>query len=314
MDEWRQLWELQTKRGWKNEHIQNHMAQCDGRGYEAKVDDFVSWLQDVKQEFGYKDIVFVAGNHDVILDPKHFDRLLAACQDETDEKAEWPPKKSIDNFKTEFSNAGVNDWSEFHAKMLSKFESVPGLTYLDGTEENVSIIQGLRFYGSPWTAARGVKGDTWGTDKEKWQPTNAFERTASEREELYQRIPEDLDVLITHPPPYSTRVSYKHTNDPVLLKRLQELGEKSPRFHVFGHDHIPTKQVGCCFEYKLNPEHKLNLRMKSYNVAQQDMIQQAIGIDVEDECFNSVRNAEAKIPSQPEGALGRPLMLQVRAQ
>lgn len=67
--------------------------------------------------------------------------------------------------------------------------------------------------------------------------------------EIYKQIPEDLDILITHCPPYDILDKshlprpYYHTTgeeplgSQILSKVLDELGEHRPRYHIFGHIH-----------------------------------------------------------------------------
>ena len=55
-----------------------------------------------------------------------------------------------------------------------------------------------------------------------------------------EKIPEDIDVLITHGPPYKMLdyVTFSYMNHYVgcsdLLKRVKEI---KPKFHIFGHTH-----------------------------------------------------------------------------
>lgn len=57
---------------------------------------------------------------------------------------------------------------------------------------------------------------------------------------LFEKIPQDTDVLITHQPPYGILDGgdYKgqpyHYGNKILLNRVKQV---KPRFHLFGHDH-----------------------------------------------------------------------------
>lgn len=88
-------------------------------------------------------------------------------------------------------------------------------------------VQGLKFYGSPLTRTRSGK---WGF--------NITSESAAFVE--FSKIPYDLDVLVTHSPPYgildlverddrSERTGSVSLRDIVLTRR--------PRFHAFGHIH-----------------------------------------------------------------------------
>jgi Icc-related predicted phosphoesterase len=91
-------------------------------------------------------------------------------------------------------------------------------------EESGITVGGLSFWGSPYTpeflswAFMYLRGDR---AKEHWD-----------------RIPDKLDVLITHGPPYGvldqTTPEGEHLGCEELLRAV---GVKKPRIHVFGHIH-----------------------------------------------------------------------------
>jgi Icc-related predicted phosphoesterase len=98
-------------------------------------------------------------------------------------------------------------------------------------EHDAVTYRGLSIYGSPITACRK---EALG----KRYFSNAFERTNATRQKLHSKIPENVDVLLTHVPPHGI-LSARHHNCKYLTKRLEELTHagSAPRFHVFGHDH-----------------------------------------------------------------------------
>lgn len=85
------------------------------------------------------------------------------------------------------------------------------------------IINGVKFYGSPYTPVFGA-----------W----SFMKYRDELEEHWKKVPEDTQVLISHGPPYglgdiTSRAG--HVGDEALAKRLDELS--NIRLNVFGHIH-----------------------------------------------------------------------------
>jgi len=115
---------------------------------------------------------------------------------------------------------------------------VPGNheTYLQAKPANRSLIsnavllinegieiEGLRIWGSPVTPV----GPAFGM------------KSAEDRRSLYTTIPDDIDILITHGPPFGildrSRGSERHQGDPVLLDAIMRL---RPQLHVFGHVHL----------------------------------------------------------------------------
>ena len=93
---------------------------------------------------------------------------------------------------------------------------------LDGLDDNVHYlcdsgveIEGLKFWGVPMFMEDCKSGH---------------------QEQLYAAIPDDTDVLVTHPPPYGIL-----DRDGSILYGSRELLEKvraiRPRLHLFGHIH-----------------------------------------------------------------------------
>ncbi len=98
-----------------------------------------------------------------------------------------------------------------------------GAIYLE--DEGITL-DGIRFHGSPWTPRFRI----WAFGKDRG-------RAAAE---MWAKIPSDLDVLVTHGPPYGfgDRVPIKgiprHVGDVDLLERVRRV---RPRVHLFGHIH-----------------------------------------------------------------------------
>lgn len=104
--------------------------------------------------------------------------------------------------------------------------------------ENQAIqIAGFNFFGSPYTRNYGGIGAfTYSDDYEARQ--------------IWNLIPENTDVLITHGPPEGHRdyskTENKNTGCPVLRTRVLLV---KPRYHIFGHIHesYGTEEVGGIF-------------------------------------------------------------------
>lgn len=117
--------------------------------------------------------------------------------------------------------AGNHDWCFSNNYGLSKkfLEEIPDTYYL---QEDFRIIDGVSFYGSPWAPEFG----TW-----------AFMADQVTLRQKWSLIPTNLDVLITHGPPY---VRLDRTEEGVYAgctELLNQVIEKSPKVHVFGHIH-----------------------------------------------------------------------------
>lgn len=101
-------------------------------------------------------------------------------------------------------------------------------------------IEGFKFWGSPYTPFFG-----------KW---HFMERKGADIRRHWDMIPEGLDVLITHGPPYGIldMVNGKEHKGCVDLRNA--IFRTKPRYHIFGHIHecggkevdmITTKFINC---------------------------------------------------------------------
>ena len=111
------------------------------------------------------------------------------------------------------------------------FEKNPGqaknllgrsVTYL---QDNEIEIEGLRIWGSPW---------------QPWFMNWAFGVPRGQLHKYWDLIPKELDILVTHGPPYgfldqaSPYLKSEHLGDEELLETLRQTALK---IHVFGHIH-----------------------------------------------------------------------------
>ena len=84
------------------------------------------------------------------------------------------------------------------------------------------VVEGLKIYGSPWTPKFG-----------EW--AFSYPRKSEQLKLIWDMIPEDTDILVTHAPPYGTLDACplpqgcEHLADRVLVVK--------PKIHTFGHIH-----------------------------------------------------------------------------
>lgn len=127
-------------------------------------------------------------------------------------------------FQRDFYEA---NWRRFHHEKLdcgpirALLADSPNLTYLEDSE---TMVFGLRIYGSPWQP----EFCNWAFNLPRGAPCA----------ERWRRIPEGIDVLVTHGPPagHGSRCwgSGFDAGCEDLLHRVRRL---RPRAHVFGHIH-----------------------------------------------------------------------------
>jgi len=131
----------------------------------------------------------------------------------------------LEQFKHKIFIAGNHDFGFENTNpateniILSILEAYPNVTYLENSE---TIIDGIKFYGSPWT----LEFNYW-----------AFNANLEQLKDIWADIPEDTDVLITHGPVKGVldkTLEGISAGDPELLQALKRV---HPLIHAFGHIH-----------------------------------------------------------------------------
>lgn len=116
--------------------------------------------------------------------------------------------------------AGNHDFLFEQENQLAR-SLMTNVTYL---QDEAVMVEGLKFYGSPW---------------QPWFYDWAFNlQRGAPLKEVWAKIPEDVDVLITHGPPYmildKTMWDNTHAGCEELLPRVMKI---KPKIHAFGHIH-----------------------------------------------------------------------------
>ena len=144
--------------------------------------------------------------------------------------AEWMGSFSHKKKYVIFGNHDRFQAQSYYRDMALTYIQDAGITYLQDSED---VIDGVKFYGSPWTPAYG----------EYWFMASRGEDIAKR----WNAIPDDVDVLITHSPPYDIldqvftgevwfgEEIIRNIGCEMLAKRIQQL--KSLKAHIFGHCH-----------------------------------------------------------------------------
>ncbi|MGZ4996593.1 MAG: metallophosphoesterase [Methylobacter sp.] len=129
--------------------------------------------------------------------------------------------------------AGNHDWVLAEAGREAAQALIQNAIYL---EDSGVEIEGVKFWGSPWQP----EFCDW-----------AFNLPRGPKlAKVWAKIPNDIDVLITHTPPYGVLDQVpggEHVGCEELLKALQRI---RPRTHIFGHIHESygvLKQDGTTF-------------------------------------------------------------------
>ncbi|WP_152206458.1 metallophosphatase domain-containing protein [Marinobacter changyiensis] len=118
--------------------------------------------------------------------------------------------------------AGNHDWVFQEAPERAR-AALTNAIYL---EDSRAEIEGVKFWGSPWTPTFM----DWAFMLERGQPL----------QERWAEIPEDTDVLITHGPPHGVgdEVPMESWCENVgCMDLLHRISQLSLRAHIFGHIH-----------------------------------------------------------------------------
>jgi len=116
--------------------------------------------------------------------------------------------------------------ADFDMNQIQNYiKSMSNINYLEDNEHVIDIGNGagkqqIRLYGTPWTRLHG-------------KPGKAFQLPESELKEKWEKVPSNIDILISHMPPHG--ILDAKAGCPELLKSVTE--RVKPRIHVFGHIH-----------------------------------------------------------------------------
>ena len=181
-----------------------HSGDISSLGRKHEVQSFVEWFNGINN---YTHKIFIAGNHDM-----SFDREIL-----------------LRNKLAHFEGRNINDYdtscSEGKPQWLEELLGIhlhPNVYYL----ENSSIdIEGLKIWGSPYSPTFGYG---WGFNVDR----------GYDAAQIWNQIPLDTDIVITHSPIYGYNDRTSNTNENVGCADLyHRLHEVKPHLHFSGHIH-----------------------------------------------------------------------------
>lgn len=163
-------------------------------------------------------LVILSDTHRSYTRPIPVGDVLIHCGDSELSKNELDAWAADLSHRAKLSVAGNMDiaLSDERKDRKSSFQHV---TYL---QDNEQVVSGIKFYGSPWTP----------------EFVGVFQlRNSADAQKVWNKVPSDADVLITHGPPAGVldRTSRgMGVGDRDLLDLVRNV---RPRVHCFGHVH-----------------------------------------------------------------------------
>jgi Icc-related predicted phosphoesterase len=179
-----------------------HSGDISSLGRKSEVERFVKWFNSIDN---YTNKVFIAGNHDMTFDREQLLR---------DKLAYFEGKTEYDTECAEGKPAWLEELLGIHLR--------PNVFYL---ENNFIEIDQIKIWGSPITPSFGYG---WAFNKDRGYDIN----------QIWNRIPNDTDIVITHGPihSYCDRTDRGGLN--VGCEQLyHRLNEVQPQLHFSGHIH-----------------------------------------------------------------------------
>ncbi len=149
----------------------------------------------------HKHKIFIAGNHDRSFDPKF--------------------NLEVNPYWTQDMRAKANIKPMWVTNLINNLPE--NVHYL---EDSGVTIEGVSFWGSPWTP--DFHAQHWGFNKSRGE----------EIRKIWDKIPNEVDFLITHGPPLDYGDFVDRTRERVGCKDLKDTIKRiQPVLHCFGHIH-----------------------------------------------------------------------------
>jgi len=178
-----------------------HSGDFTSIGRESEVKDFVKWFNSI-DNYTYK--FFIAGNHDLTFQSEKLYRL----------KSEWFDRKVYDD-------DGIDGKPQWLIDILETGLN-PNVFYL---ENSYITIDDIKIWGSPFSPRFGRD---WAFNVDR----------GHDAQTIWNTIPSDTDIVITHSPIYGYCDRTYNTSESVGCADLyHKLYEIKPYLHFCGHVH-----------------------------------------------------------------------------
>jgi Icc-related predicted phosphoesterase len=206
-----------------------HSGDFTSIGREHEVEGFIKWFNSIDN---YTNKVFIAGNHDLTFESE----ILLK------NKSEYFDRKSYSNLNP--AN-GKPQWLE----LLLETGLNQNVFYL---ENSFVMLDDIKIWGSPFSPSFGYG---WAFNADRGYDINS----------IWNHIPKDTDIVITHSPIYGYCDRADNTGQNVGCADLyHKLKEIQPHLHFSGHIHEAYGYKQTDWGYAFNGCN-CNLRYEVYN-------------------------------------------------
>lgn len=128
---------------------------------------------------------------------------------------------SLDNFKHKVFIAGNHDWGFEKTPSLIKPMIPDNVIYL---EDSMVEIERVKIWGSP----QSPRFFNWAFNRDRGEDIRRY----------WDMIPDDIDIVITHSPPFGAGDYVVYTHESVGCKDLTDtIHRVKPKYHLSGHVH-----------------------------------------------------------------------------
>jgi len=180
-----------------------HSGDFSNVGEIMDVSEFFQWFSNLPIK--YK--IITAGNHDKCFDPKFWDNKAL----------------TTDRYRKVLIGA-----KRYSKQIIDNFTSNPNHFFLN---HEAVVIEGIKFFGTPWS-------------KSFHAPYWAFNvNDGEEAKKLYDTMPDDVDVLISHGPAYGKLDLTKMGVKAGSIQLAERIRVVNPSFVLTGHIHEDYGQL-----------------------------------------------------------------------
>jgi Icc-related predicted phosphoesterase len=173
-----------------------HCGDFTSMGRPSRIKNFMEWFVSMP----HKHKILVPGNHELTLCSDKRDVVVRKCFTES-------KSLKMNYFFRDFLTA---------KSILKSYRDRVHILMDSGIE-----LEGINFYGSHYCGGEEAIMKNW-----------AFYKTEPELKVLFEKIPRNTDILITHMPPYGV------LDDKLGSKELlYAVNKVNPYIHAFGHIH-----------------------------------------------------------------------------